>query len=220
MARIARVVLPGAAHHVTQRGVRSMAIFESDADRREYLRLLADQGQRFGLRFLAYCLMTNHVHLVVVPADEESLPRGIGEAHRLYTRMVNSRQGVRGHLFEGRFHSCPLDDPHMVAAVRYVERNPVRAGLVKRAWEYPWSSARYHVGLCKTDPILSDAEQLAGIRNWRERLRSDPAETAVLREKTRTGRPCGSAEFLLWAERRTGRRLRLLSPGRRREPEK
>ena len=220
MARMARVVLPGVAHHVTQRGVRSMSIFDSDADRREYLGLLAEQGERFGLRFLAYCLMSNHVHLVVVPAEQDSLARGIGEAHRLYTRMVNFRQGVRGYLFQGRFHSCPLDEPHLVSAVRYVERNPVRAGLVHRAWEYGWSSARYHVGLRKTDPILSDAEELAGIRDWRELLSSDPAELATLRQMSRTGRPCGSGEFIRWAERVTGRRLHALSPGRPRKRKK
>jgi putative transposase len=200
--------------------VRSLPIFDSDADRREYLGLLAEQGERFGLRFLAYCLMTNHVHLVVIPAEEESLARGIGEAHRLYTRMVNSRQGVRGYLFQGRFHSCPLDEAHLVAAVRYVERNPVRAGLVQRAWEYGWSSARYHVGRRKTDPILCDAEELEGIGNWRELLRSDPAELSLLRERSRTGRPCGSEEFIRRAERVTGRRLRALSPGRPRTRKK
>jgi putative transposase len=214
MARMGRVVLAGVPHHVTQRGVRSMAIFDSDADRREYLRLVGEQGERFGLRFLAYCLMTNHVHLVVVPAEQDSLARGIGEAHRLYTRMVNFRQGVRGYLFQGRFHSCALDEAHLVSAVRYVERNPVRAGLVQVAWEYGWSSARYHVGRRKTDPIACDAEELAGIRDWREFLRSDPAELALLRDKTRTGRPCGSEEFVRWAEGVTGRRLRLRSPGR------
>jgi putative transposase len=149
-----------------------MAIFDWDADRRQYLGLVAEQGERFGLRFLAYCLMSNHVHLVVVPAEQDSLARGIGEAHRLYTRMVNFRQGVRGYLFQGRFHSCPLREAHLVSAVRYVERNPVRAGVVKMAWEYGWSSAGYHVGRRKTDPLVRAAEELAGIRDWRELLRA------------------------------------------------
>ena len=197
-----------------------MSIFDSHRDRREYLRLLAEQGGRFGLRFLAYCLMTNHVHLVLVPAEQDSLAPGIGEAHRLYTRMVNFRQGVRGYLFQGRFHSCALDEAHLVSAVGYVERNPVRAGMVKRAWEYRWSSARYHVGLRKTDALVCDAEELAGIGNWRELLRSDAAEVAMVREKSRTGRPCGSEEFVRWAEGVTGRRLHARSPGRPRKRKK
>ena len=193
-----------------------MSLFYSAKDRAQYLSLLAEQAERFGLRFLAYCLMRDRVHLVVVPARHDSLARGVGEAHRLYTRMVNARQGVRGHLFEGRFQSCPLDEAHLVAAVRYVERSPVRARLVKNAWDYRWSSTAYRVGLRKDDPLVGDAPELAGIRKWRELLRSDPAEIEVLREKTRTGRPCGSAQFVRWAEGVTGRWLHPARPGRRR----
>ena len=127
MARLARVGLPGVVHHVTQRGVRSMDIFFEDEDRKVYLSLLKEQGERVGVKFISYCLMTNHIHLLVIPLEADSLRKGIGEAHRLYTRYINFNVNTRGHLFQGRFFSCPLDTPHFLAAARYVERNPVRA---------------------------------------------------------------------------------------------
>ena len=214
MARFARVVLPGCAHHVTQRGVRSMGLFFSDADRQEYLRLLAEQGKEFGLRFLSYCLMTNHVHLVVVPRKADSLARAIGEAHRLYTRRINFRQGARGYLFQGRFFSCPLDEKHGIAAVRYVERNPVRARLAKEAWDYRWSSAAFHAGLAEEDPLVVAGGWLGDAKTWRQYLKRDPEDMDQLRRRTRTGRPLGSERFMLRAERATSRRLRPLPGGR------
>ncbi len=144
MGRLARVVLPGVVHHITQRGVRSMDIFFEDEDRDVYIALLKDQSERVGLEFVGYCLMTNHIHLLLIPSQEDSLRRGIGEAHRLYTRHVNFREKTYGHLFQGRFYSCPLDTSHFLAAARYVERNPVRVKMCKQAKDYKWSSATYH----------------------------------------------------------------------------
>ena len=221
MARIARVVLPGYPHHVTQRGVRSMEIFHADDDRHEYLRLMRQQGDRFGLRFVSYCLMSNHVHLVAVPEQEDSLARAIGEGHRLYTRMVNFRQGVRGYLFQGRFFSCPLDEKYLYACVRYVERNPV--GVVRgitHAWDYEWSSARYHAGIVNYDPLVAEDGMLAGIDDWRLFLSKEDNDLDVMREKTRTGRPCGSEAFYKKAERLTGRALHQGKPGRKSAEEK
>lgn len=214
MARTARAVVPGFPHHVTQRGVRSMDVFFGDADRLEYLRLMAAFGGGAGLRFVSWCLMSNHVHLIVVPERADSLPRGIGEAHRRYTRLVNFAQGVRGHLFQARFFSCALDERHAVAAVRYVERNPVRAGLVDEAWEWPWSSAAYHVGAADKDPLLEDREWFGLAADWRGLLSVEVAEAAGLRRHVRTGRPLGSARFVAEAERVLGRRLRPRKPGR------
>jgi putative transposase len=213
-------VLPGYPHHITQRGVRSMKIFRSKKDRDEYLWLLSEQGERFGVSFLAYCLMSNHVHLIAIPEEAESLARGIGEAHRLYTRAVNFKQDVRGYLLQGRFYSCPLDTRHLVAAIRYVERNPVRAKLVEHAWEYPWSSAAFRVGLRARDPLVKEVDPLDLDLNWRELLRSDPRGMAVLREKLRTGRPCGDAEFVEKAEELTGRWLKPRHAGRPKKKKK
>ncbi len=147
MGRLARVVLPGVVHHITQRGVRSMDIFFEDDDRKEYLSFLKEQGERVGLEFICYCLMTNHIHLLVIPSEEDSLRRGIGETHRLFTRHINFKTKTRGHLLQGRFFSCPLDMSHFLAAARYIERNPVRAKICEKADEFQWSSARYHLGL-------------------------------------------------------------------------
>lgn len=215
MARISRVVLAGCAHHVTQRGVRSQDVFFSAEDRSEYLRLLGEQARRHGLRVISYCLMTNHIHLIVVPSRAAALAQGIGEAHKRYTRYVNFRQGVRGYLFQGRFFSCPLDERHFVAAIRYVERNPVRAGLAKQAWEYPWSSAAYHVGAVESDALVSTREAggVIGQEDWKALLESDPEEMASLRRSTRTGRPLGDERFIRRAEHATHRQLRRGKPG-------
>jgi putative transposase len=217
MARIARVVLPGYPHHVTQRGVRSLSVFFKDADRLAYLQLLKEQGERFGVRYIAYCLMTNHVHLIAIPDDETSLSRGIGEAHRLYTRMINFRDGVRGYLFQGRFFSCPLDQHYLYAAVRYVENNPVRAKLVKHAWDYKWSSAAYHSGASKKDPLITDSDLFADIDNWRLFLLEKEEDFDTVRKKTRTGRPCGDESFLAKTEKIT---KRLLLPKKAGRPKK
>ena len=191
-----------------------MEIFQDDDDRREYLHLLRQQGDRHGLRFLAYCLMSNHVHFVVVPEKTDSLARAIGEGHRLYTRMINFRQGTRGYLFQGRFFSCPLDEDYLYACLRYVERNPVRViKKVKHAWDYEWSSARYHIGLIDSDPLVYPHELLEPIDDWRLFLSKESDDLDVLRGKTRTGRPCGSGTFVEKAEFLTDRVLSHRKPG-------
>lgn len=208
MARIARVVAPGLPHHVVQRGVRRMDIFFSDDDRLAYLKLLAEQGERFGVHYLAWCLMGNHAHLIAIPEQESSLARGIGEAHRRYTRHINFREGWRGYLFQGRFHSFPLDGDYLLAAVRYVLRNPVRAGLVDQPWDYFWSSARWHVELESEDPLAMPSEMLDDIEDWAEFLVGDENRLADIRKHTRTGRPLGSESFIEHLEVLTGRSLR------------
>ena len=215
MGRLARVVLPGIVHHVTQRGVRSMDIFLRKNDRLEYLHLMKEQISRVGLEFISYCLMTNHVHLLVIPSEEDSLRRGIGEAHRLYTRYINFRTGTRGHLLQGRFFSCPLDNSHFLAAARYVERNPVRAKITKKAEDYSWSSARFHLGLVKTDPIIEKKnKEIGNPTEWSKWLNSDPQEIDILRHHFRVGRPLGSESFLKQAEKETGRELIIRKAGR------
>jgi putative transposase len=195
MPRSGRIVLPQHPHHVTQRGVRSMRIFTSDEDRKEYLSLLSQRGKVFKLEFLAYCLMPNHVHLIVIPEDVEGLARGIGEANRLYTRRINFREKARGHFFQGRFFSAPLDERHFIAAMRYIARNPVRAGMVKQAWEYPWSSAAFFAGSKINDPLVCERNPFGLGLNWIELFDHDPDEIEALRRNVRLGRPCGNVEF-------------------------
>jgi len=191
MARMARVVLPYYPHHITQLGVRSMPVFFSDDDRYEYLRLQKEQGERFGVKFISYCLMTNHIHLVAIPEDETGLAKAIGEAHRLYTRRINFREKVRGYLFQGRFFSCPLDGSYLMSAVRYVERNPVRSGLVENPEDWQWSSAAAHLGKGSSHLNLAVINRFLSVDNWQEYLRGNSEVTEIdnLKMHTTTGRP-------------------------------
>jgi putative transposase len=174
MARISRVVASGHPHHVTQRGARSIPVFQTDSDRRAYLDFMTEELDRFGIEVPAWCLMTNHTHLIVVPKDSKVMARAIGEAHRRYARLKNFSDGVRGYLFQGRFGSCVLDERHLLAAARYVELNPVNAGIVKEAADYPWSSARFHLGLSQGDALVRDKPYwdwlTIGANTSRERL--------------------------------------------------
>ncbi len=218
MARLSRIVVPGFPHHVTQHGVRSMAVFQSDAERQNYLVLLSEEAARFGTDILAWCLMTDHVHFIAIPRWETSLAKTFGEAHRRYTRMKNLSQGVNGYLFQGRFASCVLDTHHLVTAIRFVAWNPVRAGLVKSPWEYRWSSTRFHTGFVDRDPLVKDRTLQGEDTDWREILgRVDGAESERIRQATRTGRPAGDENFVAEVESITGRDLRMKTAGRPRK---
>jgi putative transposase len=208
MARIARVVAAEVPHHVVQRGNRRQPVFFSAADYKAYLRLMAAWCGRQGVEVWAYCLMTNHVHLIAVPGSERGLARAIGEAHRRYTVRVNQRENWRGYLWQGRFSSYPLDEQYLLAAVRYVERNPVRVGLAQRPWQYPWSSAAAHVR--NRDDILVRVKPMRDrVADWREYLNDEPDSTDVeiLRRHLRTGRPLGSPEFVESLEAKLARSL-------------
>jgi len=216
MARIPRVIANGYPHHITQRGVRSLDIFHSDEDRRIYLQYIKEETARFGVDVLSWCLMTNHVHFIAVPKEAMSFARGFGEAHRRYTRMKNFAEGVRGYLFQGRFGSCVLDERHLVAAVHYVELNPVRAGVVKAAWDYPWSSAAYHIGKTEKDVLVKDRTLIGMIQDWRSFLADGKnQQQEALRISTRTGRPLGDSSFIESIESSTGRQLKPGRPGRK-----
>jgi len=220
MSRVARIVVPGWPHHITQRGNRRADVFITEDDRRTYLRWTAQYAQRHGLSIWAYCLMTNHVHLIVVPAVETSLARTLRDAHTVYAMYFNSRTGQSGHLWQGRFYSTPLDDAHLWAAVRYVERNPVRAGITDRAEDYPWSSAAAHCGL-RADPLLApDFPPPGVIEDWPVWLRHEEDSETLdrIRSHTRTGRPCGSEDFIDKLERALGRTLRPAKPGPKPKP--
>jgi putative transposase len=215
MPRMARVVIPGVPHHITQRGVRSMKIFFTHQDRYEYLQLLHEHGVIHGLHFASYVLMDNHVHLIAIPDREDSLRKAVGEAHRRYTLSINRRFDKKGYLFQGRPFSCPMDEDYLRIALRYIERNPVRAGIVLEPWEYFWSSTRYHVGI-EVNNLLIDYDCHSVLRiskeEWRNFLMTDSTEMESLRKRTKTGRPCGSKSFIDKLEQITGRKLH---PGRR-----
>jgi len=216
MARLARVVMPGVPHHITQRGNRRMRTFFEDEDYEAYLELMAEWCGKLGVEVWAYCLMPNHVHLIAVPESEDALRRAIGEAHRRYTRRINFREGWRGHLWQGRFASFPMDAVWLMRAARYVELNPVRAKLCRAPWRWRWSSAAAHV--TGADDVLVKAGPLrrrAGM-SWRDFLLQplDPEEAALIRGHESTGRPLGSQGFVRRLERVLDRVLRRRPPGR------
>ena len=217
MPRIARIVLPGRPHHVTQRGNNRQDVFFVDDDRRAYLDILGEQSDRYGLAVLGYCLMANHVHLIATPSGDESLAKAVGRTDFLYTQYIHRLHGRSGHLWQNRFFSCALDEPHLWAALRYVERNPVWSRHVRLAWRYPWSSAAVHVGEAPAGWLsLDDWSRAWTPAKWREALRAPDDEklTAGLRRSTCRGRPLGSDGFLSKLEHRLGRRLRPLPVGR------
>ncbi len=216
MARIARIVVPGLPHHVIQRGNRRQKVFFSDEDKLLYLKILRAQAEKKSLQFLAYCLMDNHVHFIVIPRFQESLSCGLGETHRRYTNLINIRENWKGYLWQGRFLSYPLDDSHLIAATRYVELNPVRAGIVRRAEDYRWSSARAHVLKIK-DELVSGGNLPSFFTNWADFLNKNDmdAEETLLRKHAKTGRPLGDDGFIRDLERITGRALLIRRPGRK-----
>jgi putative transposase len=166
MARIARIVVPGVPHHVTQRGNRRETTFFEDGDYRFYLALLAEASAKAGTEVWGYCLMPNHVHLILTPGDPDGLRRTLGDLHRRYTAYVNARRQWTGHLWQGRFGSVAMDEAHLYAALRYVSLNPVRARLVERAEDWPWSSVRAHLagkdnGVVRVAPALERVGRFA-----------------------------------------------------------
>jgi putative transposase len=202
---------------VAQRGNRRQPTFFGEEDFRLYRELLATWCARHGVEARAWCLMPNHVHLVLVPAAELGLRRALGEAHRRYTQTVNRRQGWVGHLWQGRFASCALDPQHLLAAVRYVELNPVRARLVATPEAWPWSSAAAHL-TGREDGLVMAAPLREAVGDWRAFLDGGlPKRDAdVLRRHERTGQPLGDAGFVAELEGQLGRRLRPGKRGRRR----
>jgi len=209
MTRLAQVVVAGVPHPVTQRGNRRQPTFFRDEDYQTYLDLMAGACAKHGLDVWAWCLLPNHVHLIAVPQTPEGLAAGIGRAHWRYTRAINFREKWRGYLWQGRFGSCPMDGPHTLAAARYVERNPVRAGLVKRAWDWPWSSAAAHVA-CRGHALVKAGSPLAAeVSDWRRFLLAEDDEEMLrrLRRHGGTGRPLGSPRFVADLEDRLGRLL-------------
>lgn len=204
---------------MTQRGNRRGMVFFNDVDRRCYLRLLHEYCTRHEVEVLAYCLMENHVHMVVVPATNQALHRTLKPLHMRHAQNVNRREGWSGHLWQGRYFSSVLDDAYCWAAIRYVERNPVRAGLVLRAQDYPWSSAPAHCGNT-FDAVLTDDPgwkgRLAAVGDWSAWLgdADEPDRLETLRINVNKGIPCGSEDFVELLRRSTGTALRILPRGR------
>jgi putative transposase len=216
MARLARLVIPGLPYHVTQRGNRRGTTFFEDDDFRVYRELLADAARAAGARVWAYCLMPNHVHLIVVPQDPDGLRATFANAHRRYARLINARNRWTGHLWQGRYGAVAMDEAHLAHAARYVALNPVRARLCDRAEEWEWSSARAHLAgrddeLVEVAPLLERFGDFAAFLGTHE----DQQATRALRMAETTGRPLGSGPWVAALEARTGRTLAAQKRGRK-----
>lgn len=219
MARLARPSIVGYPHHVVQRGHGDQPVFETDVDRFRYLEWLGEYAERYVVDILAYCLMPNHVHVICVPRADGALAKSFNATHMRYAQYFNGKRAVSGPLWRPRFMSCVLDEPSLMEEIRFVENNPVRAGLVERAEDYAWSSAPSHVK-GEADPLLSDPGPAIGaVADWRQYL-AGPGEEALLRrvrERLKTGRPAGDAAFVRGLEEKLGRRLEALPRGRPRK---
>ncbi|MEQ1697588.1 MAG: transposase [Hyphomicrobiaceae bacterium] len=217
MPRSSRVVIPGVAHHVTQRGNRRMQTFFCEADYAAYRAWVAEGCMVAGVEILAYCLMPNHVHFIVVPAHPDALRFALAGAHRRYTSLINKRQRWQGHLWQERFHSFPMDDEHLIAAVRYVELNPVRARLAATPQAWKWSSAAAHMQ-GKSDGLVAAVlpPPLDRVGPWVDYLNEKPcAETGgQIQDHSLSGKPLGSGGFVARLEALTGRTLQVRPRGR------
>jgi len=208
MARLARIVVPGLPHHVTQRGNRRETVFFCDADYQAYLDLLKTALTKSGSEVWAWCLMPTHVHLIVVPRDKDGLRRSVADAHRRYSGRINARNTWTGHLWQGRFGSVVMDETHLVNAIAYISLNPVRAGLVERATDWPWSSVHAHLAgtddaVTTVGPVLSRTGDFSAfLAEDRDDGVYDP-----LRKAEAVGRPIGSVDFIAGLEKRLKRRL-------------
>lgn len=209
------MVAVGAAHHVTQRGNGRQDVFVNDGLRRVYLDLLAEHAARNGVHVAAYCLMTNHVHLVVVPESERSLANMFRHAHGRFSQYWNTAFHRIGHVWQNRFYSCPVEEAAEWIVIRYVEQNPVRAGMAETAAEYGWSSARAHTGL-ETSPLLDRGrwERRWTADSWKAVLEESDEEAAPIRLATYSGRPYGSDAFVRALETLLGRQLGRRKGGR------
>jgi putative transposase len=214
--------VPDLPYHITHRGNRREDVFFCPEDREIYRQWLGHYTQVYGMEIWAYCFMTNHVHFVAIARRQDSLSKAIGRTHMRYARWINRQRGWSGHLWANRFASTPLDEKHLWTAIKYVELNPVRAGMVKQAEEYEFSSARAHV-LGREDTLLSQSSPVPGpISNWGHWL-SEGLEEQVrqqIHHHTNTGRPCGTREFVESLESRLERPLKPMKRGRKRKDDR
>jgi len=218
MPRLARNVFPKLPHHITQRGNRREDIFFTETDRNIYLKWLNEYTQKYNVDVLAYCLMTNHVHLILKPDSEDGLQKVLKPLHMRYAQYINKAKGWNGHLWQGRFFSSALDEVYLWSAIRYIEQNPVRAGMVENAEDYMWSSAAAHSGIRKNS-LLSDLTALkraVSMEEWSKwlLLPEKEDEINIIRRNIEKGLPCGSENFIAHLEKQINRQLRYRPQGR------
>ena len=217
MARLARIVVPDLPHHVTQRGNGRAKVFFTSGDYALYKSLLVENCRLADVGIWAWCLMPNHVHLILTPTDPDGLRRALAKVHRAYAGIIHARQKKTGHFWQGRFGTVAMDEDHLLSAVRYVGLNPVRAGLVKRAEDWPWSSARAHLtgepdGVTDLAPMTDRLPSSEGLFDL---LEADVTAFDALRKAESIGRPVGSETFLNRIAEQIGRSVKPEKRGRR-----
>ncbi len=233
MARAARIVFEGLAHHVVQRSNFQLKVFRDEEDRSKYCEFVNEFSERYKLKIYAYCIMDNHVHFIAVPENDDSLAMTFKNAHMRYSQYFNKKNNQRGHLWQGRFYSCPLDEKHTIEAVRYVERNPSRAGIVKIPWKYFWNSAYDHVPENHAKKSVNNFTRIKlfnlrdlGINwdpeNWKEYLGFPDKKEFVskLRSATKKGTPLFGVKFKKKMEKELGIKLDRKPRGRPKKKEK
>ena len=209
MARLARLIIPGLPHHVTQRGNGRQRVFFSDGDYKLYRDLLMENCRLAHVACWAWCLMPNHIHAILVPSDEDGIRAALAATHRRYAGLINARRKKTGHFWQGRYGAAVMDEDHLVAAFRYILRNPVTAKLVDKPEQWQWSSARSYLGK-HDDGLTSKAPMLSRFPGMRTVLGADELDSDehVVRDDETIGRPRGSAAFMAMLEKKTGRSLR------------
>jgi REP-associated tyrosine transposase len=223
VVRSARVVALDVAHPITQRGNARRFILETDAERGVYLDLLQQGIQRHGVELIGYCLMSNHIHLIAVPQNKDALARSLKQTHGRFASYWNAVNHSGGHVWQGRYYSCPLDETHLWEALRYAELNPVRASIVASPRDWPWSSAAAHCGTASVGRWLSmDAwGRRWSSGDWHAYLQANQHESSLraIRDSTYSGRPLGSPEFIRALERQAHRPLTRRKPGPKKRSE-
>lgn len=230
MPRTSRVVLPNYPHHIIQRGHNRQAVFATDDDYLYYLDNLKEWKKELGCKVYAYCLMTNHVHLIIDPGDNpENLALLMKRVSGRQTRYVNKIEGRRGTLWEGRYKSSPVDrDEYLLACCRYVELNPVRAGIVDDPEEYKWSSYKNKIGLSSTwldfDPVYlhlgrTTKEREEKYKEW-VMTSSSEEEWNFIRQALQRGQLTGNNRFVEEVAEKIGRRVEFRKQGRPKEDRK
>ena len=219
MPRIARIVAPGFPHHITQRGNYGQIVFEDDIDKKQYLQWIEEYSERYSVVNLAFCLMTNHVHFVSIPNDMDSLARTFNTAHMRYSQYMNKKRKVKGHLWQGRFSSYVMDEIHLIMATQYIERNPVRAGIIRKAWQWKWSSAQKHIGAVDNGLLkLGDLFEYIEMDSWqwKKYLNREEDKNAIqqIDYNLISGKPLAEERFVKMLERQLSRKLFTLPRGR------
>lgn len=224
MARLPRLTVPGYPHHIIQRGNNRQAIFSSTADYQMLLGLLDENAQKFGVALHAYVLMSNHFHLLATPSTAEGLPQMMQAVGRRYVRYFNDSQGRSGTLWEGRYRSTLIEtERYLLACMVYIDLNPVRAGMVKEARDYPWSSHGHYVGL-RVDKRVTPHPLFWTLGNtpfareaaYEELVRTGitAAQQDALTRSALSGWALGGENFVADLQKRTERRVKKNPPGR------